>query len=206
MEYAKIVVKNNYEQKGDLVLRSYIRALRKIHEGKLLDGENASIYGVVDNNGDFHEFFTNKVINYDNYVLVSIDELDDIDMIPNNRKELLKKIMDKVLFNENIELDFEISTIEELAKDRAIEFDAYNNFLSRINPYLRLSESDNQELYNAYDSFAHKIKETKKIKDLSKQAENYDDYDVYDYVERPIVESYEEEYLVFEVPKKLVRK
>ena len=206
MEYAKIIVKNNYEQRGDLVLRSYIRALRKTGVGRLLDGENAVIYGVVDNNGRFHEFFTNKVINYDNYVLVSIDELYDVDMIPNNRKELLKKIMEKVLFGENVNLDFEISTIEELAKDRAIEFDAYNSFLSRINPYLRLSESDNQELYNAYDSFAQKIKEIKKIKELNKSVDNYDEYAVSDYIERPNTESYEEEYLVFEVPKKLVRK
>ena len=30
MKYAKIIIKNNYEKKGDIVLRSYIRALKRV--------------------------------------------------------------------------------------------------------------------------------------------------------------------------------
>ena len=75
MEYAKIVVKNNYEKRGDLVLRSYVRALRKIQEGRLLDGDNACIYGVIDDEKKFHELFTNIVIDYDDYVLVYVVEI-----------------------------------------------------------------------------------------------------------------------------------
>ena len=62
MKYAKIVVKNNYEKRGDLVLRSYIRALRKINEERLLDGENALIYGIIDDENKFHELFTDEII------------------------------------------------------------------------------------------------------------------------------------------------
>ena len=36
MEYVRIVVKDNYEKRGDLVLRSYIRGLKKINANVLL--------------------------------------------------------------------------------------------------------------------------------------------------------------------------
>ena len=93
MEYAKIIVKNNYEQRGDLVLRSYIRALRKVQEGRLLDGDNAAIYGVIGRDGQFYELFTNKVINYDEYVIVTIDEIFDVASMDESRKRMLNKII-----------------------------------------------------------------------------------------------------------------
>ena len=37
MEYAKIIVKGDYNTRGDLVLRSYIRALIKIKAVELLE-------------------------------------------------------------------------------------------------------------------------------------------------------------------------
>ena len=53
MNYAKIVVKSNYEKRGDLVLRSYIRAIKKLKVNALLcndltsDIEKAYIYGEI---------------------------------------------------------------------------------------------------------------------------------------------------------------
>ena len=203
MRYAKIIVKNNYEQRGDLVLRSYVRALKKIREGRLLDGDNAIIYGVINDDGKFYELFTNEVIDYDNYVYVDIEEIFDTYTMPNNRKELLKKLIEKVLFEKENDLNIEISTIEDLANDRAIEFDAYNNFLSRINPYMRLSEMEEKK-YNAYNSFIEKIKELKKISKHDYKVD-IDEYDVLNYYQRPEEEK-EEEYLVFEVPKTFIKK
>ena len=206
MKYAKIIVKNNYEKRGDLVLRSYIRAIKKANAGKLLDGENALIYGVIDDNNNFHELFTNRVINYDNYVPVSIEELVEADIISDNKKALLKKIMDKVIFGERVDVGFEISSMEDLAKDRAVEFAAYDKFLTRINPYLRLSEYDNQDLYNAYNNFLYKVREVMLINGINNEIQNYDEYDVDRYQERPNNETDEKEYLVFEVSKKLIKR
>ena len=204
MEYAKIVVKSNYDKRGDLVLRSYVRALKKVNAKLMLDGDKAFIYGVVDDNGKFHELFTNEVINYEDYDLASVDEIFDATMISNDKKKILEMIIGKVLFEKDINIDFEISSMEDLAKDRAVEFDAYDRFLSRINPYMRLSE-DNQKMYNSYNDFLYKIDQLKVMKRLDSREKEVDSYSIYDYVENKSDEE-EEEYLVFEVPKKLVRK
>ena len=50
MSYAKITVKSDYEKRGDLVLRSYVRGLQKIEADLLLDNDKAYIYGIVDLN------------------------------------------------------------------------------------------------------------------------------------------------------------
>ena len=178
MEYAKIIVKNNYEKRGDLVLRSYIRAMRKIHEGRLLDGDNAVIYGVV-NNGEFHELFTNRVINHSDYIYVNIDEIFDVAMIDKDRKLLLNKIMRKVLFNEKVNLDFEVSTMEELFSDRTVEIDAYEKRLSRIHPYARLNEGDPN---NDYDNFFRKLEEIKEMKRIdNKKEDEFSGYEILDH-------------------------
>ena len=199
MRYAKILVKDNYEQRGDLVLRSYIRALKKIYDVFLLNGDSAFIYGIVDDNNQFHEIFTNKVINYDDYFYADFFDLFGVINMPNNTRELYTKIMDKVLFGKENNFDFEISTIEELAKDRAIEFEAYNKFMSRINPYRRLND-DNQEGYNDYNNFLRKIEEINIMKKMDNKKDSNDEYEVSSYWQRPDREE-DYEYLVFEVPK-----
>lgn len=200
---AKIIVKNNYEKRGDLVLRSYIRALQKAKIGKFLDGENAVIYGFIDDNGLFHELYTGEVIDYDGYVEIIAEEMYRAFGLSDVEKELIKKLNEKILFGKDVKIDLEISTSEDLAKDRSIEFDAYNNCLSRINPYMRLSENE-QERYNAYNSFETKLKEIKKMR-KTKHEVNYDEYDVKSYYPMPEREK-EEEYLVFEVPKIKVKR
>ena len=56
-------------------------------------------------------------------------------------------------------LDLEISTMEDLARDRAIEFTAYDRLLSWINPYQRLGEVEQKSaLNNAYNNFQYKLK------------------------------------------------
>lgn len=201
MEYAKIVVKYNYEKRGDLVLRSYIRTLKKIQEGRLLDGDNGFIYGIIDEDKKFHELFTNQVINYDDYFLVDAVEIFDIATMPDNRKEFLKKIMENVLFGKNIDPDYDISSVEELAKDRAVEFDAYNNCMSRINPYQRLGEKS-YESYNDYNIFLRKIEEINIIKKRDNIEIERDEYEVRSYIPRT-TDKEEHGYLVFEKPKVL---
>ena len=162
MEYAKIIVKSDYEKRGDLVLRTYIRALKAIKpiSDRLLDGDNAFIYGIIDDKGLFHEVFTGEVIDYRDYVSVDEDEMILVCIRNKEEKELFKAINLKTLFNKDIKLGFEISTMDDLAKDRAIESNAYDKFLSRINPYHRLNNGEVEDC----NDFLHKIEELKKMK------------------------------------------
>lgn len=182
MKYAKIIVKNNYEKRGDLVLRSYVRALEKVNAIRFLENDNAIIYGVVDEDNNFYELFTNEIINYDNYILVSVEEIFEVGVMPDNIKSLMQKINQRILFGKDVKLDFEVSTIEELAKDRAVELDAYDKFLSRINPYQRLSNGSDCSL-NDYNDFMRKIEEVKIIERMDRNLSN--DFDEYEVLENP---------------------
>ena len=169
MKYTKIIVKSNYEKRGDLVLRSYIRALKKVNANLLLNDDDAIIYGWVDDDGNFYELFTNTAINYDGYVPVQAEE--DVSFchsftnLSENDINVLRKIIKKVLFNDDsVNLGFEVSSMEDLANDRIVEFNAYDNYLSRINPYPRLSEINGIHSYNDYNSFLRKIEELNKMK------------------------------------------
>ena len=186
MEYAKITVKSDYTKRGDLVLRSYIRALEKIEANEFLDNDMGFIYGIVNNDGKFYEFFTGKMIDYDDYEIISFDEYRKIVFLPQYEKELLKNVIEILLFQQKKDLELNCSTPIELAKDRAIEFAAFNNHLSLINPYHRLSDSDDS--YKDYDNFLKKIEEIKKMK-------KFDNFIIED-----------DEYEVLENPKRLVRK
>ena len=191
--YAKIIIKNNYEKRGDLVLRSYIRALKKI--GKigelLLNGNEAFIFGVVDPNGLFHELFTNNVIDYHDHSKLTNSEygsLCDIFVnISDEESETLKHIMENVLFGEKKDLGFEVSTREELSQDIYVEFDAFNNYLSGINPFQRLLPEEDQSYYNAYNSLYFKVRAHNRMKRLDKTV-GFDEYDIDNY-EHPKVKS-----------------
>ena len=179
MEYAKIIVKSNYEKRGDLVLRSYIRALKKVNGVELLDGDDGIIYGTVDEFGNFYEFFTKEIIDCNNYVIIPLEEYIDVCFMPKSKKEVLKQIIEKMILEKDIEMDLDSSSIEELAKDRLIEFEAYNNFLSRINPFTRLD--DDMKDFFAYNSFQAKINELKKMAELDEKQDYYDEYDIVNY-------------------------
>ena len=191
MKCAKIIVKSNYEKRGDLVLRSYIRALKKLGVNFLLENDNAIIYGAVDETGKFYELFSNIIIDYDGYVDITKEEYDELSRFVANTSldemNVLRDIMKKVLFNYDIDFNCEISTIEELAKDRAVEFDAYDKFLSVINPYQRLTD-DNIDSFNDYNNFERKIEAIKKIRKNDSNSIEDDEYEV------------------LENPKKLIRK
>ncbi len=180
MIYAKIIVKNEYARRGDLVLRQYIRAVKKINAGELLDGDNALIYGTVDEVGRFHELLTGNIIDYNGYVVVPEEEYNNVCYSVSNKRELLTKVIEKLLFNQDNDLKMEFSTMEELARDRAIEFDAYDKHLSRVNPYQRVSlpESD-------CNNFLNKIKEINKMRIQDSYSIEEDEYEVKEYIRRP---------------------
>ena len=120
--------------------------------------------------------------------------------------ENIKRVIESVIFGKENDFDFEISTMEDLAMDRSVEFDAYNNSLSRINPYFRLGDIDDQKIYNAYNNFTYKIKELTKSQKKNKVLQEFDEYDINNYRQRLNNESNEPEYLVFEIQKRLTKK
>ncbi len=189
MSFARIIIKDNYEQRGDLVLRSYIRAVKKLKVNALLcndllrDVEKAYIYGEIKEDNMFHEFFTDRVIDYDDYEEVTDDEIEVIRQLPLSKIYQVKQIFDNILFNRKYDGKIEISNEIELAKDRVIEEEAFSKFLSGINSYMRLGEKNNKGVSNAYNNFLYKIKVAKKMREMDNRPYEFDQYDVDSYVE-----------------------
>ena len=177
MKYAKIMVKNNYEKRGDLVLRSYIRALKKIKAYRFLDGDNAFIYGIVNDNNEFYEMYTRERIFYDDYDLVNKEEfLNAYSSKADN--DMIEKVIQRVLFNKDVDLNIIVSRAQDKAEDRKIEFEAFLKFRSRINPYQRLSEDNNAYSCNEYDNFLRKVEEINVMKMIDSFPMEDDEYEV----------------------------
>lgn len=157
MVVARIVIKENYENKNDLVLRSYVRALKSIGDNPYVTEDKAYLYGTIDSDNKFHEAFTGQLIPYNDYELLDEQEVKNIlDTVGVNVIYAIGQIIKNIIFNENSQYD--IQEMEELAKDRAIEFDAYIKDLISHNPY--------SEPYNGYNSFSFKVKEIQKVKKM----------------------------------------
>ena len=199
MNYSRIVIKSNYEKRGDLVLRSYIRAVKKLKLNALLcndllsHNEKAYIYGEIKEDNKFHEFITDKVIDFDNYELISDEEIEVIRQLPLSKLVQARTVFEHVLFNKPYDGKLEISTMEDLANDRSVEFDGYDKFCSSINPYRRLSSNEDPILYNAYNNFLFKIKMLNRMKKIDTEPIEYDQYEVSSSL---IIEPRDEEELV----------
>ena len=156
--YAKIIVKNNYESENDLVFRPLIRAYNLLKMNTLLEDDNALLLGVIED-GKFIELFTKKEINN-----VSYEEIDMLDVYYKiarlSREEVneLCTLYNYLIFNEEARLPYEVSTIEDLAMDRAIEFKAYNDGLTNHNVY--------SEPFNGYNDFNFKLENLNKTKKI----------------------------------------
>ncbi len=158
MEFGKIVIKNDYEKKGDLVLRSYIRALKKIGATTFLDGDNGYVYGIIAD-GVFYELLTGKPINYNIFEPVTDMDRERLMKCSEQEAAMTRLVTEKVIFNAIDDIGFEISSMEDLANDRTIEYNANNKGLSAIDPY-----SVFEGLLNGYNSFSHKCKKIIKRK------------------------------------------
>lgn len=152
MRRAVIPIRYTYAEQGDIVLRKYIRALKKAKLKGLMrfDDDFAYVVGEVDEEGRFIEFFTRREIPYACYMPANKNVVDYIAKITTKEKELLTMIMRWALFNERVYLDFEPSTLEERDSDITEEARAYNLGHSAINPY----EGDVTD----YNNFLVKVK------------------------------------------------
>lgn len=159
MFFAKINVKRDYEEKGDLVFRPLSRIYEKLKTAYSTKDKIVPLIGIVYKN-DFYEFTTWKKIADAEYEIIDFEEFEII--INNLKLENLKNLREMInysIFNELSKKDFGISNIEDLAKDRWIDFEGYNNSLTNVNPY--------QEPLNGYNDFNYKCKMMKKMKESS---------------------------------------
>jgi len=156
MFFGKIVVKENYEKRGDLVFRPLIRAYNALGLDSFFENEDAILLGIIEDN-NFYELFTWKKIEYSNFEIIDSSRFEEImSNMPLEKARLLKKTINNLVFNKHEEKEMTSSSIEELAHDRAIEFQAYDKALTDINPY--------KEPLNGYNDFAYKCKVLEKRK------------------------------------------
>ena len=157
MLFGKIIVKDDYEKRGDLVFRPLIRAYKALGLDSFFEDDNAVVLLGIVKDDSFYEIFTWKKIDYSNFEIIDLDEFESI--ISNmslDKARMLKKTINNLVFNKHEEICFDSSSIEKLARDRAVEFNAYNKSLTDINPY--------QEPFNAYNDFNYKCKVLEKRK------------------------------------------
>ena len=149
MVLGKIIIKSDYENKGDLVFRPLVRAFLQNGFVNFIQGDKVFLLGVIKNN-TFYELFTRKVILTSDYEIISAYEFKDIiDSLSEDQIDALRDAINNSLSSKDY-----YSTMEDLADDRAVEFNAYNRNLSKINPY--------EEPLNGYSDFEYKCKKLEK--------------------------------------------
>jgi len=140
-EVIKILIKDHFEKKGDLVSRPLVRAYNKIdNDGiKRFIGENGIYLYAYKKGNQIYELFTGLLIDIDNinYDIVDSKEMSDkVNTLSKDEIMMIYLLVRKFVFGDNIDINFvEVSTMQELADDRAMQFLNYNAGLSDINPY-----------------------------------------------------------------------
>ena len=157
MNFGKILVKNDYEEKGDLVFRPLVRAYKKYGLDKLIQSNGVIVFGIIYKDV-FYELFTKQAIPIDDvfYEEISNEEVHFIvDLLTLDELKLAMEINNAIIFKMG-RRDLIINSMSELANDRYVEYDAFEKSLSSINPY--------EEPYNGYNDFDYKCRKLEKIK------------------------------------------
>ena len=140
-EVVRILIKDHYDKKEDLVSRPLVRAYKKLNSeniNKFITDGGIYLYGFIED-GIIRELVTQQVIDLNNmeYEIVnSSDVLSIMKSLTTKEIQRIYALISKYVFGASVEIDFvEVSTLEEKAKDRAYLFDEYNNNLTALNPY-----------------------------------------------------------------------
>lgn len=136
MRYAKIIVKNDYEKRGDLVHRELIRAFKKMELDSLIMDDQIVIPGIIsDKENTFYLPFTGDIVEYHQYEEILEDEFKLLLSSLNIEKQkILNLLLRKYIFRENVNLE-DVSDKKDLADDRRVELNGYFKGFSTINPY-----------------------------------------------------------------------
>ena len=138
MKFVKITYKNDYDTTDRKGKRPLLRAYEKAGVKSFIEGGNPIVLAVLNKNC-LYEMLTNKPLLVKNFEYEEINYEYVRTIIHNaiDNKELRKvyDIISVMFFNEDIDLGFEISDMDEMSRDRNIQFSAYNDDLTDINPY-----------------------------------------------------------------------
>lgn len=135
MEFVKVIYKNDYDSVEMRGKRPLLRAYNKLGISTFIDEEDPFVLGYMVN-GSIHEFLTHVEINASEYEVVDTNYVKScVGKCDNIELEKLHKLFLVIFNQQQIDLGCEISNSDEIAKDRAIQFEAYNNNLTSINPY-----------------------------------------------------------------------
>ena len=165
--FAKIVVKNDYQKKGDLVFRPLLRAYNEIGAKALMERGNALLVGMVDRDGMFHELFTENEFYCANYEEMDMGDIYEIKKNLSNEDIVnIQNVINSLIFKKKVEVkpnkeivyegvnspDYqdELKKIKENDEDLKVEVRAYQNGLSLIDPY-------DKENLNGYRDFLYKV-------------------------------------------------
>lgn len=150
----KVLIKSHYDNKGDLVSKPFVRAFNKINSQgikKFITEEGVILYCTLEND-KLYDVFTQKLIEVDNFNYEVIPSSILVDVVKSLSKEeihMVDALIKKFILGESIDIDFvEVSTMEELSKDRAELFADYELGLTTINPYERYHENDYNKSLN----------------------------------------------------------
>ena len=171
MFFAKIIVKNDYKEKGDLVFRPLLRAYKEIGADMLVERGNAILIGIVDKDGIFHEWFTGNEFYCQQFKEIDMGEVYVIlnkvaEVKDENGKAAslnidITDVINKYVFKRSVSLrqdnqiEFETypdekQRIADDAEDLRIEHVAYEKGLSVIDPY-------DKENLCGYRDFLYKV-------------------------------------------------
>ncbi len=144
----KVLIKDHHDKKNDLVSRPFVRAFNKIKSdgvNNFISNDGISLYCCLEF-GKLYDIFTQRLIEVDDFDYEIIPSSDLTNAIKGLTQEEIGKIhslIKKYIFGDDIDINFvEVSTMEELASDRAVMFKEYNNGLSLIDPYEKGREND----------------------------------------------------------------
>ena len=153
MLFYKIFLDCPYDTENQIGNRPLLRGYLKSGAEVLIEDGAPYILTYVDDGLFIREFFTTEFLRKANFCnppystpedfikfndlsrfrIVPVDKDELFDLLSLRKNKELLSVIQKALFN--IENNLEISTIEELAADRAVQFDAYQQGLTTIDPY-----------------------------------------------------------------------
>ena len=141
MQYVKMIYTMDYDTVNGKSKRPLLRAYEKLGITELIEEGNPFVLGYVYNNGDkseLRDFVTQRRIdsNGQSFQPISREEVKKIyDKMGVEKYKKLYGIMCTMFFEEKHDLGFEITTMDEMSRDRHIQWNAYQNGLTDINPY-----------------------------------------------------------------------
>lgn len=153
MLFYKIFLDCPYDTENQIGNRPLYRGYIKSGANELVEDGVPYILTYVDDGLFIREFFTTEFLRKANFCnlpyetpedfikfndlsrfrIVPVDKDELFDLLSLRKNKALLCAIQKALFN--LENDFELSSMEDLAADRAIQFDAYQQGLTTIDPY-----------------------------------------------------------------------